>query len=305
MATGTPSKVFADPLILSGPAHSQFGAAISRAGDLNEDGYEDFVVGAPFANDGQGAIYLFHGAESVEKMDNTSVQTIAAEQIQKGLTSFGWALNGGRDVDKNDYDDLLVGAFGSNKAVLLRTRPIMHVAIASDPTTVALGVDKDESCADDSAAQTCFDVKTVLSVKKSRVPIDSDLFLCHLAVEPVQQGAALRAQFAARDEKNIHVQWPCGSNADDRPQTRSTKVFIPKNVRDWLRPLKFHAWVELRDKRAPRQSPGGPLTSLDAFPVLDLKTATHTFHVPFNKKCGADNHCETDLELKCSFGNLA
>jgi hypothetical protein len=38
---GTPSSsVFTAPLILRGPAHSQFGAAITKAGDLNKDGFE-------------------------------------------------------------------------------------------------------------------------------------------------------------------------------------------------------------------------------------------------------------------------
>ena len=40
---------------------SQFGLALSRAGDLNRDGYEDFAVGAPY-EEGGGAVYVFLGA---------------------------------------------------------------------------------------------------------------------------------------------------------------------------------------------------------------------------------------------------
>jgi hypothetical protein len=116
----------------------------------------------------------------------------------------------------------------------------------------------------------------------------------------------------------VHMWWPCGRDADRNPDTHTqwvralllayiiAQVYVPKTTRDWLHPLKLRTWAELRDKRAPTQSASsGVLTSLDAYPVLDAKAAVHEFTIPFNKKCGADNQCETDLHMKCSFGNLA
>ena len=42
---------------------SRFGSAISNVGDLHKDGFEDFVVGAPYAGqDHQGEIYVYRGS---------------------------------------------------------------------------------------------------------------------------------------------------------------------------------------------------------------------------------------------------
>ena len=48
------------PTILKGVADSRFGFAISSAGDVNSDGFEDLVVGAPY--EGNGAVYLYQGS---------------------------------------------------------------------------------------------------------------------------------------------------------------------------------------------------------------------------------------------------
>lgn len=41
------------------PGESRFGASMTSLGDLNNDGYLDVAVGAPY--DGRGAIYIFLG----------------------------------------------------------------------------------------------------------------------------------------------------------------------------------------------------------------------------------------------------
>ena len=46
---------------LTGPAESRFGYAISSVGDLNKDGYQDLAIGAPFADDGYGRVYIYLG----------------------------------------------------------------------------------------------------------------------------------------------------------------------------------------------------------------------------------------------------
>ncbi|NXE17264.1 ITA7 protein, partial [Lophotis ruficrista] len=50
----------ATPLRLNGTRGSMFGIALSAAGDLNHDGFEDLAVGAPF--DGAGKVYIYHGS---------------------------------------------------------------------------------------------------------------------------------------------------------------------------------------------------------------------------------------------------
>ena len=43
---------------------SRFGASLANIGDLQNDGFEDFVVGSPYdGEDHTGAIYVYRGAK--------------------------------------------------------------------------------------------------------------------------------------------------------------------------------------------------------------------------------------------------
>ena len=47
-----------------GTSGSGLGASVSDAGDINGDGYDDVIIGAPFANSNAGISYVIYGAES-------------------------------------------------------------------------------------------------------------------------------------------------------------------------------------------------------------------------------------------------
>ena len=42
-------------------------------------------------------------------------------------STFGYSLAGGYDLDKNDYPDFVVGAYQSNKVVVMRSRPVVTI----------------------------------------------------------------------------------------------------------------------------------------------------------------------------------
>lgn len=50
------------PFVLRGDASvtSRFGSSLAVVPDLNQDGLNDLVIGAPLENDGQGSIYIFN-----------------------------------------------------------------------------------------------------------------------------------------------------------------------------------------------------------------------------------------------------
>ena len=49
---------------------ARFGTSMINLGKLDGDKYEDFAVGAPYDDDGEGAIYLFRGSRNFWAVDH-------------------------------------------------------------------------------------------------------------------------------------------------------------------------------------------------------------------------------------------
>jgi hypothetical protein len=79
----------------------------------------DIAVGAPYDGpEGRGAVYIYHGSDK-GIMEKPS-QVIQAEDVVSALSTFGFSVSGGMDLDENEYPDLVVGAYESDTAVYLR-----------------------------------------------------------------------------------------------------------------------------------------------------------------------------------------
>jgi len=87
-----------------------FGISVSRAGDLDNDGYPDAVIGA-YNEDPQGSpyragrSYIFSGATG-----SLIREIVSHNEIQDGL--FGCSVSGGLDVDGDGLEEVVVGARG-------------------------------------------------------------------------------------------------------------------------------------------------------------------------------------------------
>jgi len=88
---------------------AQFGIAVSGAGDVNNDGYDDIVVGANFYDNGQtneGRAYVFHGNAS-------GINTTPSVTLECNIDAaeFGFAVSGAGDVNADGYDEIIIGAW--------------------------------------------------------------------------------------------------------------------------------------------------------------------------------------------------
>jgi hypothetical protein len=85
---------------------AQFGCSVAGAGDLNGDGYADVVVGAyQFGEFGNGRVYAFLGG--VTALPATPSWARLSDQ---GSSHFGWSVAIAGDVDRDGFDDMVVGA---------------------------------------------------------------------------------------------------------------------------------------------------------------------------------------------------
>lgn len=88
------------PLIISGSntQEARFGTAIGGVADLDNDGFKDVVIGAPYED--KGAVYVYKG--SARGLSSVYSQRIAAQAFG-ALAGFGFSISRGLDVDNNFY----------------------------------------------------------------------------------------------------------------------------------------------------------------------------------------------------------
>src|SRR5580765_8687428 len=94
-------------LRISGPGPGQsFGGCVARAGDLNGDGYDDFLVGAPMApgtRNEAGRVYVFLGGVDMDTVPDLTI----LGKFSSG--HFGAQVAGIGDFNGDGYDDFVVG----------------------------------------------------------------------------------------------------------------------------------------------------------------------------------------------------
>ena len=96
----------ADQTWSGGATGDLFGTSVAGAGDVNGDGWDDVLVGAPGYGAAEGAAYLYSGS--------AAGPSAAASTTLLGTTSyssFGAAVAGIGDVNGDGFDDVAVGAY--------------------------------------------------------------------------------------------------------------------------------------------------------------------------------------------------
>jgi hypothetical protein len=86
-------------------AWAELGISVASAGDLNGDGYDDVIAGAPHFYDGApGEAYVFFGGPGVDETpDLVLTAGIAGDD-------FGRSVSGAGDFNADGFEDVIVGA---------------------------------------------------------------------------------------------------------------------------------------------------------------------------------------------------
>ncbi|MCY7362767.1 MAG: integrin alpha, partial [Ignavibacteria bacterium] len=92
-------------------AGDNYGRSVASAGDVNGDGFDDVIIGAPNNNAGginAGRAYIYFGGTII----NTDVDVILTGA---GVINYlGTSVSSAGDVNGDGYDDVIVGANGYN-----------------------------------------------------------------------------------------------------------------------------------------------------------------------------------------------
>ncbi len=89
-------------------AMALFGTDIAGAGDVNGDGFDDVIVGAPSYDGGQpfeGAAFIYFGGAGAFDLVRD-----AHLEANRANSQFGFSVAGAGDVDGDGFDDVVVGA---------------------------------------------------------------------------------------------------------------------------------------------------------------------------------------------------
>ncbi|NXX00957.1 ITA11 protein, partial [Larus smithsonianus] len=255
--------------------NSRFGSCIAAVPDLNQDSYNDLVVGAPLEDEHQGAIYIFLGFK--DTVLKKYKQRIAAADLAPGLMYFGCSIHGQLDLNEDGLVDLAVGSLGN--AVLLWSRSVVQInaSIRFEPSKINIFTKdckrngKDATC---MSAFVCFTAvflsahfQTASLALRYNATIDERRYTprAHLdegGERHTQKGLVLLAGQEHCDRLQFHV----------------------LDTADYVKPVTFSIDYELEHPE------NGPMLD-DSWPT-SLKVS-----VPFWNGCNEDEHCVPDLVL--------
>ncbi|XP_028158695.1 integrin alpha-8-like isoform X1 [Ostrinia furnacalis] len=265
----------------------RFGLAVTSLGDINLDGFGDVAIGAPYGGEnGRGVVYIYLGSKN--GISEKHSQAITAEEISPTLTTFGFSLSGGVDLDNNNYTDLAVGAYKSDSIVFLKSRPVVKVMadvkFMGESKTIAL---TEKRCTLGNGTRVaCADVMFCLTY--NGINVDQQInFEVTLDLDSRQKTSKRLFMMESRETTyRTHILLTQGQQ-----ECRDIKVYVDEEFRDKLTPIEVKMSYELVTQ------PSGNVVP----PVLDQTEGmepSDSLNIP--KNCGADNICIPDLRLAAS-----
>ncbi|KAM9844918.1 integrin alpha-6-like isoform 2-T2 [Aulostomus maculatus] len=282
------------PKRIDGPQDSMFGLAVENLGDINQDGYHDFAVGAPYDADGAGNVYIYHG--SAEELNfKKAAQVLSGQPL--GAKLFGYSLAGNMDLDKNSYPDLAVGSL-SDSVFVYRARPVINIQkeIKFTPKEIDFST---KNC-DKGFCMTLEACFSYTANPKSYAPKLTVAYSLEADADFKRDGLIPRASFDQSSGSDNNSKGTIIIDGKGKKQCVTRQLVIQDNIRDKLRGIPVDVSVDIQDARRKRRQSSGQLS-----PVLDANEETTVRSVVHFVKegCGTDNVCRSNLQVKYRYGH--
>ncbi|XP_033829925.1 integrin alpha-6-like [Periophthalmus magnuspinnatus] len=272
------------PIQLLGHTDSMFGLAVENIGDINQDGFGDIAVGAPY--EGSGRVYIYCGSSKGINQKSAQVISPASDTV----TLFGYSLSGNMDVDNNHYPDLAVGAL-SGTVFVYRAKPVVSISISLKVTPNTIDITK-EQC----QTQTCYFTAKACYRYTANLETFSPKLLLNYTFEADSERRKVRLspRMDFLDPNRGLLELP----AQNVEKCTTTRLKLVREITDKLRKIPISVTISLVSS-----SPSLQTSQSDLSPVLNLyqrKNAVSEITL-INTGCGLDNVCQSQLAIEYKF----
>ncbi|XP_023564891.1 integrin alpha-1 [Octodon degus] len=255
------------------PCGARFGTAIAAVKDLNLDGFNDIVIGAPLEDDHAGAVYIYHGSGKTIRKEYA--QRIPSGGDGKTLKFFGQSIHGEMDLNGDGLTDVTIGGLGGAALFWSRDVAVVEVSMNFEPNQVNI---QKKNCRVEGKETVCINA-TVCFTAKLRSKEDS-VYEADMQYRVTLDSLRLisRSFFSGMQERRIQ---------------RNVTVRESQCVRHSFYMLDKHDFQD-----SVRVTVDFNLTDPENGPVLDdsLPNSVHEY-IPFAKDCGHKEKCISDVTL--------
>ncbi|XP_072272790.1 integrin alpha-2 [Pyxicephalus adspersus] len=260
--------------LLEGPdnlENTRFGAAIAALSDIDLDGFNDVIVGAPLENEASGAVYIYNGEKNTIRKKYS--QKILGSSVNTQLQFFGRSLDGHTDLNGDSITDVSVGAYG--KVIQFWSLGIADVSVKASfiPDKIILTNRNSEI-----TVKIC--LKARFRPANSRIQTVAITYNATLDADLMSSRVTSRGQFKETGDRVIM------RNVDVSTDERCFEhVFNVQETSDTENALALRINIAAQK----------PNTS----PVLNpYSSGSSEWFIPFLKDCGDDDICTSDLLLQ-------
>ncbi|XP_073875956.1 integrin alpha-IIb isoform X6 [Macaca fascicularis] len=281
-----PHTLGAPSLLLTGTQlYGRFGSAIAPLGDLDQDGYNDIAVAAPYGGpSGRGQVLVFLGQS--EGLSSRPSQVLDSP-FPTG-SAFGFSLRGAVDIDDNGYPDLIVGAYGANQVAVYRAQPVVKASVqllVQDSLNPAV-----KSCVlpQTKTPVSCFKIQMCVGATGHNIPQKLSLN-AELQLDRQKPRQGRRVLLLGSQQAGTTLNLDLGGKHS--PICHTTMAFLRDEAefRDKLSPIVLSLNVSL------------PPTEAGMAPAVVLHGDTHVQEqTRIVLDCGEDDVCVPQLQLTAS-----
>ncbi|KOX74851.1 Integrin alpha-8 [Melipona quadrifasciata] len=262
---------------------SRFGSIITCLGDVDYDGYGDIAVGAPYEEE-SGAIYIFNGnSNGLPKLYS---QRIIGKQFGRNIRGFGISISEPRDINSDKYPDIAVGAYLSEQAVLIKSKPVIII-------TTKLAHDENKKLLKNSTSfliNLCARYDGINAPKYLRI------------VKSLKIDQIYRRAHYNTEKNNDNIYKLPDTLYKSKNLCNEFEIHLKENIQNVINPIEISVSINLEKDWNSNDSQiksNAFCTSCVAVNKLLSKTED-SIKLPFAVDCGDDNICTSDVKILLS-----